>query len=57
MKYIIIKLTNGEWVKILSKEIVAVCVANTNEADELFIERQIYSGTEDNTALTKGGNQ
>jgi len=56
MKYIVIKLTNGEWVKILSADIVAICVAHTNEADELFIERQLYSGSEDSTAL-KGGNQ
>ncbi len=51
MKYVIIKLTNGEWVKIPSNDIVAVYVANTNEADELFVERQLYSGTEDNSAL------
>jgi hypothetical protein len=53
MKYVIIKLTNGELVKIRADETMAICVASTNNADELFIERQLYSGTEDNTALTE----
>jgi hypothetical protein len=41
MKYIILKLTNGEFAKIKIDDIVYVCMANENEKGELFIERTI----------------
>jgi hypothetical protein len=38
MKYVLLKLTNGEFVKISVENVVAVCVASENANGELFIE-------------------
>lgn len=51
MKYILIKLTNGKWIKILSKNIVTVCEAETNNRNEIHLKRYLYSNTEDNTTI------
>ena len=50
MKYILIKLTNGEWIKIKSKDIDTVCEAESPQKGAFIIKRQLYSGTENNTA-------
>jgi hypothetical protein len=41
MKYILLKLTNGEFVKISTKDVVAVCIAGENKKGELLIENII----------------
>jgi hypothetical protein len=41
MRYILLKLTNGELVKIGTDDVVFICVAETNEKDELHIRRTI----------------
>ena len=41
MKFILLKLTNGEIVKISIDNIVFICVAETNDKDELHITRTV----------------
>ena len=40
-RYILLKLTNGELVKLNVNDVIVICVARENENGELFIERHI----------------
>jgi len=40
-RYILLKLTNGELVKLNVNDVIVICVARENENGELFIERYV----------------